>query len=80
MPNKLRFLTDTLATPIGELVLICDEDGRLRATDWTNYDERMHRLLARHYGEDHFTLTPAQSPSGLAVGNCRVLRWRYSRD
>ena len=41
MPNKLRFLTQTLATPIGELVLISDEDGRLRATDWTNYDERM---------------------------------------
>ena len=66
MPNKLRFLTQTLATPIGELVLISDEDGRLRATDWTNYDERMRRLLARHYGADTFTLTPAQSPSGVA--------------
>jgi len=65
MPNKLRFLTDTLATPIGELVLICDEEGRLRATDWTDYDKRMHRLLARQYGEDHFTLTPSQNPSGL---------------
>ena len=66
MPNKLRFLTQTLATPIGELVLISDEDGRLRATDWTNYDERMRRSLARHYGADAFTLTPAQSPSGVA--------------
>jgi methylated-DNA-[protein]-cysteine S-methyltransferase len=66
MPNKLRLLTDNVATPIGELVLICDEEGRLRATDWTNYDERMHRLLARHYREDSFTLTPAQNPFGLA--------------
>ena len=66
MPDKLRLLTDTLATPIGELVLISDEDGRLRATDWTNYDERMRRLLARHYGADTFTLTPAQSPPGVA--------------
>ena len=66
MPNKLRFLTETLSTPIGELVVICDEEGRLRATDWTNYDGRMHRLLARHYGEENFTLTPAQNPSGLA--------------
>jgi methylated-DNA-[protein]-cysteine S-methyltransferase len=66
MPNKLRLLTDELATPIGELVVICDEEGRLRATDWTNYHERMHRLLARHYGEDNFTLTPAQHPSSLA--------------
>ena len=66
MPHKLRLLTETLATPIGELVVICDENGRLRATDWTNYDERMRRLLARHYGEDNFTLTPAPSSSGLA--------------
>lgn len=66
MPNKLRFLTDTLATPIGELVLICDEEGRLRAIDWTTYAERMHRLLARQYGADTFTLTPAHNPSGLA--------------
>jgi methylated-DNA-[protein]-cysteine S-methyltransferase len=67
MPNKLRLLTETLATPIGALVLISDEEGRLRATDWTNYDERMRRLLARHYGPDNFTLTPARTPSGLAT-------------
>ena len=66
MPNTLRLLTDKLATPIGELVVIFDEEGRLRATDWTNYDERMQRLLARHYGEENFTLTPAHNPSGLA--------------
>jgi methylated-DNA-[protein]-cysteine S-methyltransferase len=67
MPNKLRLLTDTLVTPIGALVLICDEEGRLRATDWTNYDARMHCLLARHYGAENFTLTPAHNPSGLAT-------------
>ena len=31
-----------------------------------NYDERMRRLLARHYGEDNVTLTPAHNPFGLA--------------
>lgn len=66
MPNKLRFLTDTLTTPIGKFVLICDEEGHLRATDWTDYDQRMHRLLARHYGKEHVTLTPAHNPSGLS--------------
>lgn len=65
MPTKLRLLTEKFATPIGELVLICDEEGCLRATDWTHYDARMHRLLARHYGEDHVTLTPAHNPFGL---------------
>ena len=66
MRNKLRFLTEALATPIGELVVIYDEEGRLRATDWTTYHKRMHRLLGRYYGEDNFTLTPAQHPSSLA--------------
>jgi methylated-DNA-[protein]-cysteine S-methyltransferase len=65
MPDKRRFLTDKLATPIGELVVICDEEGRLRATDWTNYDDRMYRLLARHYGEGSFTLVSAKDPFGL---------------
>lgn len=66
MPNKLRLLTATLSTPIGKLVVIYDEGGRLRATDWTNYDDRMRRLLARHYGADNVTLTPEPRSSGPA--------------
>jgi methylated-DNA-[protein]-cysteine S-methyltransferase len=65
MPNNLLFLTDTLATPIGDLVLICDEEGRLRAADWADYAPRMHRLLARHYRTQPVTLTPARNPFGL---------------
>lgn len=67
MSMKLRLFTETLATPIGELIVICDEEGRLRATDWTNYDKRMYRLLARHYGTDTFTLTLAQKRSMAAL-------------
>jgi methylated-DNA-[protein]-cysteine S-methyltransferase len=67
MPDKFRLLTETLDTPIGALVLISDEEGRLRATDWTNYDERMRHLLERQYGAESFTLTPARNPSGLAT-------------
>lgn len=65
MSPKLRLLTETLVTPIGKLVVIYDEEGRLRATDWTNYDDRMRRLLTRHYGEDHVTLTVAPRSSDL---------------
>lgn len=66
MPTKLRFLTDTLTTPIGKLVLICDEAGRLRAADWTDYAERLRRLLVRHYGAPPVTAAPAHNPFGLA--------------
>ncbi|WHZ15903.1 MAG: helix-turn-helix domain-containing protein [Nitrospira sp.] len=66
MPNKLRLLTETLLTPIGKLVVIYDDAGHLRAIDWTDYDDRMRRLLARHYGEDHIMLTPAPRSNGPA--------------
>ena len=66
MLKKLCLLTEMLATPIGDLMIVCDEEGRLRATDWTNYNERMQRLLARHYGVDAFTLMPAPKKSGPA--------------
>ncbi|MCC2640002.1 MAG: ogt [Nitrospira sp.] len=66
MPDKLHLLTATLPTAIGTLVVIYDEEGRLRAIDWMNYDDRMRRLLARHYGADNVTLTPGPRSSGPA--------------
>jgi methylated-DNA-[protein]-cysteine S-methyltransferase len=66
MPRKLRLLTETLLTPIGKLVIISDESGCLRATDWADYDDRMRHLLARHYGADNVTLVPAARSSGPA--------------
>jgi methylated-DNA-[protein]-cysteine S-methyltransferase len=66
MSRKLRLLTETLLTPIGKLVIISDESGCLRATDWVDYDDRMRRLLARHYGADNVTLVPTSQLSGPA--------------
>lgn len=49
-------------SPVGELSLVWDDEG-LRALDFDSYDERMRRLLARHYGA--FTLEPAEAPAWL---------------
>lgn len=59
MSHQLRFLTETLTTPIGTLVVISDEEGHLRAVDWVDFEDRMRRLLARHYGSHGVILTPA---------------------
>lgn len=40
-----------LATPIGEALLVVDEDGVLRAFDFADYEDRMRRLMRRHYGD-----------------------------
>ena len=47
----ITFFLDTLASPIGDLRLIIDADGVLRALDFEDYEERMNRLLRRQYGE-----------------------------
>jgi len=65
MMNVLPLLVDRLHTPIGELVVVADRDGHLRAIDWTDYETRMQRLLTLHYGARGFSLTPARNPHGL---------------
>ena len=53
------------------MVLISDENGLLRATDWIDYDDRMRRLLACHYGKNNLTLIPSprscESASAIAA-------------
>lgn len=66
MGEQLRLLIDRIGTPLGELVIVADREGKIRATDWTEYEARMHKLLRLHYGEDGFRLEPVRNPSGLA--------------
>lgn len=42
---------DRVATPTGELLLVTDAGGAVRALDFAGYEERMTRLLRRHWGE-----------------------------
>ncbi|MCP1065795.1 hypothetical protein M5G07_11155 [Serratia symbiotica] len=42
------FLLDRMAKPIGELILIADEQGPLRAIDWANYQVLLIKLLNIH--------------------------------
>ncbi|WP_158943034.1 methylated-DNA--[protein]-cysteine S-methyltransferase [Granulicella sp. S190] len=65
MPETLKFLIDRLDTPIGEMVIVADHDGNLRAVDWTEHIDRMQKLLQRYYGKNGFTLEPAKNPGGL---------------
>ena len=66
MAEVLRFWIDRVDTPIGELVVVADAEGRLRAVDWTDHEPRLRRLLRLHYGEGGFTLEPKRDPGGLS--------------
>ena len=37
----LRLLEEKIATPLGPLWVICDEQFRLRAVEWEEYSERI---------------------------------------
>ena len=39
---------DRVATPVGEVLLVTDGEGAMRALDFADYEDRMTRLLARH--------------------------------
>lgn len=71
MSKVLQLLTSRIDTPIGEMVIVADHDGDLRAADWTDHEVRMHRLLRLHYGENGFRLEPARNLNGLtdAIGS-----------
>jgi methylated-DNA-[protein]-cysteine S-methyltransferase len=42
---------DRIGSPIGEVLLVTDENGMLRALDFHDYEARMRRLLRIHYGD-----------------------------
>ncbi|MCK9512187.1 MAG: methylated-DNA--[protein]-cysteine S-methyltransferase [Pigmentiphaga sp.] len=60
------FVLERLATPLGQLLLATDEQARLRAVDWQDHEESMHRLLRRQYAgtaielRETSTISPAR--------------------
>lgn len=86
MPAKQlsRFHLSRLATPIGIALLVTDDEGYLRALDWSDYEERLHRLLRRHYGA--VVLENASAPEVITqaltryfagdLGQLKKIKWR----
>lgn len=46
--RSLTLTLDRVATPVGEVLLVTDGEGAVRALDFADYEERMMRLLRRH--------------------------------
>lgn len=57
------FSFERLETPTGVMFIVTDDQGRLRAVDWEDYEGRMRSLLRRHYGPDGVALCAAFRPS-----------------
>lgn len=65
VPIRLR--VDRLPTPIGELALAADRDGRLCAVEWTDDDDRLQRSLRLLLGRRDLEITAEANPSGLTA-------------
>ncbi|EEH3822634.1 methylated-DNA--protein-cysteine methyltransferase, partial [Salmonella enterica] len=50
----LRLLEEKIATPLGPLWVVCDEQFRLRAIEWEQYRDRMEQLLNIHYRHEGY--------------------------
>lgn len=59
----MELLIDRVGSPIGTILLVFD-DQTLRALDFEDHEDRMHRLLRLHYGS--YRLTPGRNPAGLS--------------
>jgi methylated-DNA-[protein]-cysteine S-methyltransferase len=56
---------DRLATPIGTALLVTDEEGTLRAFNWTDYEPSMRAWIGRHYPKAK--LAEGRSPPPVRV-------------
>ncbi len=61
--HQQTFILERLASPVGELLVLTDDQQRLRAIDWEGMEHRMQRLLREHYGKDAILLREATQPS-----------------
>jgi len=53
-----------IPTPIGVMLIVTDDQGRLRVLDWETHAERMMRLIQRHYGKNT-VLTEGSGPKAV---------------
>lgn len=67
MAAALDLLIDRLPTPVGELIVLTDSAGRLRAVDWSDYESRMLDLLRVQYRGCRIGLRPERDPGGAST-------------
>ena len=59
----MQLILDSQPSPLGDLLLVTDARGALRALDFHDYGPRMQRLLQRHYRD--YTLESGAAPGAI---------------
>jgi methylated-DNA-[protein]-cysteine S-methyltransferase len=61
----LTFLKDYIASPVGDMIIMTDESGALRALEWTDLESRMTRLLRQQYKNQPISFQDTPAPSSV---------------
>jgi O-6-methylguanine DNA methyltransferase len=48
---SLQLRLEQRSSPVGTMLIVTDDEGRLRALDFEDYETRMRELLRLHYGQ-----------------------------
>ncbi len=65
MAKAVEFLRDSLATPLGEMMIVADRSGHLCGIDWVDHVARLERLLSLRWGA--VTLVAHADPHGFTT-------------
>jgi methylated-DNA-[protein]-cysteine S-methyltransferase len=60
------FCLQRVDTPTGAMLIVTDDEQRLRALDWEDHEPRMMKLLRRYYGANAVRLCEASRPSAVS--------------
>ena len=61
----MKFNFGRIGSPLGDLLLVTDEQRRVRALDFADHEARLHRGLREHYGA--YELIEAAVPPAIAA-------------
>lgn len=59
MVLQQTFFLERVETPTGRMIIVTDNEHRLRALDWEDHEDRMLKLFRRNYGRDAIDLREA---------------------
>ncbi|TPG59283.1 methylated-DNA--[protein]-cysteine S-methyltransferase [Ewingella americana] len=65
----LTLVSETIDTPLGELEIVTDQQGQLRALEWADFHHRLLQLLVRHYG---VAVSPKEMGSKITLSGAKT--------
>lgn len=67
MDNRLHVFFDKMKTPLGDLILLADESGNLRAIEWADHEDRILASLSRRHRSMQITTEPRRNPFAVTA-------------